>query len=389
MAHPFGPQLRTTGRLHRRLQLPAGRHRQDRRPPSPAGGPEGDPRGDAAVDPSGSPTRRGREPGRGPDRGPTTMTRSQRRRRDVLLVLGVAVLSSLLLAVVAGNPLFYLVQAFADVMLVGYLALLVRMKQTANERRAKVHYLPAPAPAPRSCCVAAASPPRGGAARGPGRGDRECGCDGARRARGEAPRPRGDAQRVAFHDPVLGRIDPRPSGVSSSGPRSSPARLPRTWRARTKPSPRTSTSATAATCTTRRRSTPRRASRSRSCAVTRCRCPMRSASKARVPQRSGRGRERAASPHPRLPARRSARACRDAARDDGRRVRAAGDRRLSRRDHRWAPAHDRRVARGDRADPRRSHQRARRGAAARGDRKCGSRAYRLRLRAKRTRGALR
>ena len=78
----------------------------------------------------------------------TSMSRSQRRRRDVLLVLGVAVLSTMLLAVVAGNPLFYLVQAFTDVMLVGYLALLVRMKQTAIERKAKVHYLPAPAPAP-------------------------------------------------------------------------------------------------------------------------------------------------------------------------------------------------------------------------------------------------
>jgi low temperature requirement protein LtrA len=79
---------------------------------------------------------------------PNAMSRSQRRRRDVLLILGVAVLSTLLLAVVAGNPLFYLVQAFTDVMLVGYLALLVRMKQTENERKAKVHYLPAPAPAP-------------------------------------------------------------------------------------------------------------------------------------------------------------------------------------------------------------------------------------------------
>ncbi len=80
--------------------------------------------------------------------GPQAMTRSQRRRRDVLLVLGVAVLSTLLLAVVAGNPLFYLVQLFTDVMLVAYVALLVRMKQTANERRAKVHYLPPPAPSP-------------------------------------------------------------------------------------------------------------------------------------------------------------------------------------------------------------------------------------------------
>jgi hypothetical protein len=75
------------------------------------------------------------------------MTRAQRRRRDVLLLLGVGVLSSLLLAVVAGNPLFWLVQGFTDVLLVAYLALLVRMKNAALERRAKVHYLPAPQPA--------------------------------------------------------------------------------------------------------------------------------------------------------------------------------------------------------------------------------------------------
>jgi hypothetical protein len=79
---------------------------------------------------------------------PQAMSRAQRRRRDVLLILGVGVLSSLLLAVVAGNPLFWLVQAFTDVMLVAYLALLVRMKNAALERRAKVHYLPSPQPAP-------------------------------------------------------------------------------------------------------------------------------------------------------------------------------------------------------------------------------------------------
>jgi hypothetical protein len=85
--------------------------------------------------------------GHGPVR-PQAMSRAQRRRRDVLLILGVGVLSSLLLAVVAGNPLFWLVQAFTDVMLVAYLALLVRMKNAALERRAKVHYLPAPQAAP-------------------------------------------------------------------------------------------------------------------------------------------------------------------------------------------------------------------------------------------------
>ena len=80
---------------------------------------------------------------------PATMSRSQRRRRDVLLVLGVGVLSSLLLAIVAGNPLFWLVQGLTDVLLVAYLALLLRMKQVASERQAKVHYLPAPPAAPQ------------------------------------------------------------------------------------------------------------------------------------------------------------------------------------------------------------------------------------------------
>ena len=77
------------------------------------------------------------------------MSRSQRRRRDVLLILGVGVLSSLLLAVVAGNPLFWLVQALhRRAARRATSLLLVRMKQTESERRAKVHYLPGPPAAP-------------------------------------------------------------------------------------------------------------------------------------------------------------------------------------------------------------------------------------------------
>jgi hypothetical protein len=79
---------------------------------------------------------------------PGGMSRAQRRRRDVLLVLGVACLSTALLALVAGNSLFWVVQGLTDLLLVGYLVLLVRMRRTEEERRAKVHYLPAPAPAP-------------------------------------------------------------------------------------------------------------------------------------------------------------------------------------------------------------------------------------------------
>lgn len=74
--------------------------------------------------------------------GSGSASRAQRRRRDVLMVLGCAVVSTLLLAVVAVNPLFWMVQLFADALLATYVVLLVRMKQVALERRAKVHYLP-------------------------------------------------------------------------------------------------------------------------------------------------------------------------------------------------------------------------------------------------------
>jgi hypothetical protein len=106
-------------------------------PPRPVGAP--DPRTTTAV------ARQAAVAGLPRPSGPT---RSQRRRRDVLLVLGVGVLSTLLLALVAGNTLFWVVQGLVDVLLVGYLVLLVRMKRAETERRAKVHYLPASPPAP-------------------------------------------------------------------------------------------------------------------------------------------------------------------------------------------------------------------------------------------------
>ena len=91
---------------------------------------------------------------------PQAMSRAQRRRRDVLLILGVGVLSSLLLAVVAGNPLFWLVQAFTDVLFVAYLALLVRMKQTLRWSAGR-RCTTCPRRSRRRlwCCSAAALPP--------------------------------------------------------------------------------------------------------------------------------------------------------------------------------------------------------------------------------------
>jgi hypothetical protein len=71
----------------------------------------------------------------------TPSTRSRRRRRDVLCLLGAAVAGSLLLAGALGGPILWALQVLADVLLVAYLALLVKIRSTVAAR-ANVHYLP-------------------------------------------------------------------------------------------------------------------------------------------------------------------------------------------------------------------------------------------------------
>ena len=78
---------------------------------------------------------------------------AQRRRRDALAVLGVAVLCSLLLAVVAGNMLLWVAQIVADLLFVGYIAMLVHLRRRAEERRASVHFLSEPATPSASAMV--------------------------------------------------------------------------------------------------------------------------------------------------------------------------------------------------------------------------------------------
>jgi Flp pilus assembly protein TadB len=77
--------------------------------------------------------------------------RSRRRRRDVLLVLGSAVAGTFLLVLAMNSTVVWGLQLLCDVLLIAYLVLLVRMRSTATERQAKVHYLPPavaqPAPA--------------------------------------------------------------------------------------------------------------------------------------------------------------------------------------------------------------------------------------------------
>lgn len=92
-----------------------------------------------------SPSARHRAPGGRPT-GPAVMSPAQRRRRDVLLTLGAAVVVTLLAAVITGSTAVWVAQVVTDALLVTYVALLVRRRTLAAERSAKVRYLPRQAP---------------------------------------------------------------------------------------------------------------------------------------------------------------------------------------------------------------------------------------------------
>ncbi|MDP9072993.1 MAG: hypothetical protein M3N98_02260 [Actinomycetota bacterium] len=68
---------------------------------------------------------------------------AQKRRRDVLLALGVAMAGSALLAMIPGLSIMWMVNVVIDVLFVGYVALLVRMRNVAAEREMKLTFLPA------------------------------------------------------------------------------------------------------------------------------------------------------------------------------------------------------------------------------------------------------
>ncbi|HEX8803357.1 MAG TPA: hypothetical protein VF743_04160 [Acidimicrobiales bacterium] len=82
------------------------------------------------------------------------------RRRRVLGVLLLSVVATLPPALLVGGPSWWVGQVAADVLLVGYLALLVRRRRRSVEREEKVRYL-APIRAPRPAVVVL----HGGAAR--------------------------------------------------------------------------------------------------------------------------------------------------------------------------------------------------------------------------------
>jgi Ca2+/Na+ antiporter len=75
---------------------------------------------------------------------PVRMSRSmaRKRRRDVLFTLAAAATLTFPLAVIMGGPVWAL-QVLCDLMLAGYVVLLVQVQQRVVERDSKVHYLPA------------------------------------------------------------------------------------------------------------------------------------------------------------------------------------------------------------------------------------------------------
>jgi hypothetical protein len=71
-------------------------------------------------------------------------SRTIRRRRDVLTALVVAVFGTLVLGLVPALHVLLMVNVLADVLLVAYVALLVRQRNAAAERDMKVRFLPQP-----------------------------------------------------------------------------------------------------------------------------------------------------------------------------------------------------------------------------------------------------
>ncbi len=76
-----------------------------------------------------------------PPRPPMSLSAARRRRRNVLYALAVAAIVTLVLIPFMGSTMVAL-QVLTDLLLVGYLGLLVRTQRLATERREKVRYLP-------------------------------------------------------------------------------------------------------------------------------------------------------------------------------------------------------------------------------------------------------
>ena len=73
-------------------------------------------------------------------------SRVQKRRRDILVGLMAAMGISLVLGAIPGLHILLLVHLLADGLFVGYVALLVRMRNAVAEREMKLSFLPGSAP---------------------------------------------------------------------------------------------------------------------------------------------------------------------------------------------------------------------------------------------------
>ena len=93
--------------------------------------------------PEPPPTRTPRAPRALPVARPATArARVQKRRRDVMLVLGGAMFSTLLLSFVPGLRVMLVLHAIVDVLFVVYIALLIRLRGLSAEREMKLRFLP-------------------------------------------------------------------------------------------------------------------------------------------------------------------------------------------------------------------------------------------------------
>jgi hypothetical protein len=86
-------------------------------------------------------------PSMGPIRAPGGMSAAQRRRRDVLVVLLAAVGLSFLMAIMASSIVFWVLQLLTDLLLAGYVGLLLKHKSKRQARRPVARPL-APVPVP-------------------------------------------------------------------------------------------------------------------------------------------------------------------------------------------------------------------------------------------------
>ena len=73
-------------------------------------------------------------------------TRAQKRRRDIFVGLLAAMGISLVLGLIPALRILWVVHLLADLLFIGYVALLVRMRNDAAEREMKVRFLPGPTP---------------------------------------------------------------------------------------------------------------------------------------------------------------------------------------------------------------------------------------------------